>query len=86
MTNFWCKYREKRYVKLLIDRELRKFIGRKLHPRDELIANMKKVVFKYFKKNPESIKHFVSINHLTFDFHFEIEEQAGYVTNVGLKI
>ncbi len=83
--NFWTQHKGKRLAIREINGQLEKFVGRKANPIDELFVAMRKVVHKHFKKHPEQLKYF-SENEEPFDYTFEVEEQAGFVTDVNFVI
>lgn len=82
--NYWTNRKGKRLATHAINGMLKKFIGHKLNPIDELFASMRKVVIKYFKNNPEDLKYFSEGNE-PFDYNFEVEELGGYVTKVDFQ-
>lgn len=78
--NYWIYRRHKRQTCRKINSLLLKFVGQKVRPIDVLFAKMRDLVFQYFLDHDEELKYFG--NEDPFDYAFEIEEQAGYVTNV----
>lgn len=83
--NYWTNRKGKRIVTRNINVLLTKFIGQKLNPVDGLFINMKKVVDKYFNSNPQHLKYFLNGSD-PFDYNFEVEEKAGYITKCYFQI
>lgn len=82
--NPWITRRGKRLTTREINGLLKKFVGHKIAPLDDLFAAMRKVVIKYFKNNPEKLVYFSEYNE-PFDYNFEVEELNGFVTNVDFQ-
>lgn len=68
----------------LINGLLVRFVGHKINPVDVLFVELRKVVLQYFIDNPEDLKYFTT-NNDPFDYTFEVEEQAGHVTNIEFQ-
>jgi len=82
--NYWTNRRGKRLATRTINGMLKKFVGHKLNPIDDLFTAMRKVVVKYFKAQPDQLKFFTDGND-PFDYNFEVEEQGGYVKSVDFQ-
>lgn len=74
-SNYWLDLRQRRLALIEINRLLEKFVGHKVHSKDDLYLSMRKVVIKYFKENADKIRYFPS----SLGYDFEIEEIGGYV-------
>jgi predicted glycosyltransferase involved in capsule biosynthesis len=81
--NFWLNHKGKKKITQNINSLLKKFVGRDVDPIKETFDAMRKVVVKYFKKNPDDAKFF-SDDEL-FDYGFEIEENNGIITKVDFQ-
>ena len=81
-SNHWLTRRERRFAVAQINKLLEKFVGYKVHSKDDLYAAMRKVVIKYFKENVDKIRFFS--HDLSYDF--EIEEIGGYVAEAKFNV
>lgn len=83
MKNHWLYRIGRRTTIRELNRLLAKFVGRKTSPLDDLVADMRKEVLKYFKKHHDNLKYF--INDGSLDYRFQIEERNGFVVSVEFE-
>jgi hypothetical protein len=78
ITNYWLQSKGKRIAKEQINQKLKKFVGRPINPIDKNFEKMRKIVIKYFRKNPNTIKLFYN-GVGKFNYNFDIEEKNGII-------
>lgn len=82
MANFWIYRSHKKIVVQHINKILKKYVGHKTDPLEDLVADLRADVLRYFKANPETLKYFVDRTTGSMDYNFEIQELGGAVVSV----
>lgn len=85
MINHWLSAKNKTNTIREINGMLLKFVGRKIHPIQDIYQDMQKALLKFFKANPDKLKHLTKdVN--TLKYAFDVDDQGGYITDISFKI
>jgi hypothetical protein len=83
MKNVWLKRRGRRRVVDELNRCLKRFVGYSIDPMEQLVAEMRKEVLRYFKAHSDDLKLFVE--HGSLDYRFNISHNKGKVVAVEFE-
>lgn len=83
MQNVWLKRAGRRRVVRDLNRILKRFAGYSTDPMEDLIAEMRKEVLRYFKTHQDDMLLFVANG--TLDYRFNITHNRGKIVSVEFE-